>query len=501
VGATSVDGIIQQQIVTLATTNSSARVHIWGTFYANDPTTTNDDVVYISALQVEAPTPVPQQPTATPIVLTCSPAPRLQVGHAGRVAPGPLPNAMRSAPGTGSGSTVLDGPVCTNGYNWWRVNANGFIGWTAEGQASTYWLDPMTCGNGLAIRLVPGGQGRVTVTPPLPNTLRAQPNSSSAPVGEIPPGGVFNVLEGPQCGTGGRAYWRVNYNGLVGWTAEGEPGQYWLEPYTGDSYERVDGLLGTIKSLSASDPHSGADDYFEVASTSGGTARYGIASTDPSLALQIVNLRDTGTEVRVSGQLRSNVPDYNNLQINVTQMTFSSPPPTCTLPTRLSAGYTARVTAGLPNAVRTAPGLSGSTVQANLPGGAPFRVIEGPRCMDGYNWWRITTGNITGWTAEGHDGAYWLEPLMCGNNLRSQLMPGMQARVAYDPPVSNTVRSAPGEAANAIGEIPPGGVFTVLAGPECAIGGMTWWQVNYNGLVGWTAEGVPGQYWLEPIFN
>ena len=64
----------------------------------------------------------------------------------------------------------------------------------------------------------------------------------------------------------------------------------------------------------------------------------------------------------------------------------------------------------LPHPVRTAPGTSNSTVQANLPGGAPFRVIEGPRCVEGYNWWRITTGSITGWTAEGDWNEYWLEP-------------------------------------------------------------------------------------------
>jgi uncharacterized protein YraI len=47
-------------------------------------------------------------------------------------------------------------------------------------------------------------------------------------------------------------------------------------------------------------------------------------------------------------------------------------------------------------------------------------------------------------------------------------------------------------------QIPSGGTFTVLAGPTCA-NGMNWWQVNYNGTVGWTAEGDASGYWLEPL--
>ncbi len=517
VGVTSVDGSIQQQIIALAGNAGAGRVHIWGTLYANDRATPDDDVIYISAIEVEAPTAVPRQPAATPVVVACTLAPRLQAGNAGRVAPGPLPNAVRSAPGTGSGSvvlgnipggtvfTVLEGPTCRDGYNWWRVNANGFVGWTAEGQSGTYWLDPLTCGNGLSIRMIPGETGRVTLSPPVANAVRTQPGRGvGAVIGEIPPGGIFTVLSGPQCDGGGMAWWRVNYNGLLGWTGEGEGGVYWLEPYSGDVYETINNLRGTIHAIGLPEVGNAADDYFEVYNTSGPAVRYGITSTDPVIAQQIVSLRNTGTLVRISGQLRLNVPDYNNNQISVTQLVVENPapPPTCTLPTRLSAGYSARVTEGLPNAVRTAPGTgAGSTVQANIPGGTVFRVIEGPRCVEGYNWWRITTGPLTGWTAEGQGGEYWLEPLMCGNNLRSQLMPGMQGRVAYQPPVANTVRATPGEAGEAIGEIPPGGVFTVLAGPQCAIGGMTWWQVNYNGLVGWTAEGIPGQYWLEPIFN
>jgi len=66
-------------------------------------------------------------------------------------------------------------------------------------------------------RLVIGSIGHVT--PGIPNNIRAGAGTSTTYVGEIPPGGVFTVLEGPKCASG-LAWWKVTYNGLTGWTPE-----------------------------------------------------------------------------------------------------------------------------------------------------------------------------------------------------------------------------------------------------------------------------------------
>jgi hypothetical protein len=63
---------------------------------------------------------------------------------------------------------------------------------------------------------------------------------------------------------------------------------------------------------------------------------------------------------------------------------------------------------------------------------------------------------------------------------------------------ANNVRSAPTTSGDLLGQIPPGGNFMVLAGPVCAED-MAWWRVSYNDLVGWTAEGMGGEYWLAPL--
>ncbi|MCA0458087.1 MAG: SH3 domain-containing protein [Chloroflexi bacterium] len=67
----------------------------------------------------------------------------------------------------------------------------------------------------------------------LPNVLREQPGSSSQPLGQIPPEDSFIVLDGPRCTTLDKiVWWQINYNNLIGWTGEGQDGEYWLEPLT-----------------------------------------------------------------------------------------------------------------------------------------------------------------------------------------------------------------------------------------------------------------------------
>ena len=71
------------------------------------------------------------------------------------------------------------------------------------------------------------------------------------------------------------------------------------------------------------------------------------------------------------------------------------------------------------------------------------------------------------------------------------------------PGLPNAVRNAPGTGSGSvvIGEIPGGGGFSVISGPQCGNDGRTWWQVNYSGVTGWTAEGEGGAYWVEPVIS
>ncbi len=90
-------------------------------------------------------------------------------------------------------------------------------------------------------------------------------------------------------------------------------------------------------------------------------------------------------------------------------------------------------------------------------------------------------------------------PAECSSFLTPRLTVGQQGCVSDSEP--NNLRPFP-ESADVTGQIPPGGVFTVLEGPECTRGTVTvWYYVNYQGALGWTAEGSKRvmTYWLSPL--
>lgn len=83
---------------------------------------------------------------------------RMVIGRLGRVTPG-QPNRLNDRPARyktdGSGARiltnmpggetfiVLGGPVCNDGLAWWLVNYKGRIGYTAEGDSTGYWIEPV----------------------------------------------------------------------------------------------------------------------------------------------------------------------------------------------------------------------------------------------------------------------------------------------------------------------------------------------------------------------
>jgi hypothetical protein len=87
----------------------------------------------------------------------------------------------------------------------------------------------------------------------------------------------------------------------------------------------VEGWQGTIVGAPPG-PRSGGDDYLAVL-VGGIPIAYGIESVDAALAARIESLRDTGTIVRVWGQVSAGVTDWNGTQIQVDRLEIAMEAP------------------------------------------------------------------------------------------------------------------------------------------------------------------------------
>lgn len=179
---------------------------------------------------------------------------------------------------------------------------------------------------------------------------------------------------------------------------------------------------------------------------------------------------------------------------------YGTPPACAAAAPRLTIGGQGRILPGLPNVFRSNPWKgSNSEVLGQIPAGAVFAVLDGPRCANNIHWWFVNYNGALGWTGESELTTYWVEPVAvsggCPSNLPPRLWAGGWGRVL--PGLANNLRSEARIASRAVGKIPGDGIFSVITGPVCA-DGIAWWQVNYNNVIGWTAEGRWGQYWLEP---
>jgi hypothetical protein len=79
----------------------------------------------------------------------------------------------------------------------------------------------------------------------------------------------------------------------------------------------------------------------------------------------------------------------------------------------------------------------------------------------------------------------------------TRLQAGGNAQVLFDPP--NRLRNAAnGSTSTVIGLIPAGATVTLISGPTCDRG-LLYWEVDYNGTRGFTAESEGSIYYLGPV--
>lgn len=202
------------------------------------------------------------------------------------------------------------------------------------------------------------------------------------------------------------------------------------------------------------------------------------------------------------------VTALNAQNVPVTSSTITQPTAT---PTPVITGAAATVTGAFRLNVRNAPSAATGQVLTRISRNETYPIVG--RTND-TSWWQINVSGIIGWVnaryvtavnAQNVPVTFTAPPtpigplppvVQCPGFLPSRLAAGRQGRVL--PGLSNNFRDQPFLTSNVIGQIPGGAVFTVVAGPQCS-SNIAWWQVNYNGVIGWTAEGQGSAYWLEPV--
>lgn len=146
--------------------------------------------------------------------------------------------------------TILGGPVCANGYNWWHVSGEAYSvfdageetrigtgepGWVIEGAAGRLFLINISVVDPSALCYAPlplaVGRSATVLT-----GVRAheQPSLGARVIEVAPLDAEVPVLAGPVCADG-LNWWRIRVPLIGGgsveaWVAEGYPGAYFLQP-------------------------------------------------------------------------------------------------------------------------------------------------------------------------------------------------------------------------------------------------------------------------------
>lgn len=230
-----------------------------------------------------------------------------------------------------------------------------------------------------------------------PNNLRDAPGSLDI-IGQIPPGGVFRVLDGPVCTRSTvTVWWYVEYRGMRGWTAEGSKATYtyWLSPLPcprqAEARQLVPHLDGIVLEVTA------AGDDLNV-------------RTAPGLSAGIIDrlfwgdrVLWTGEQTHADGYTWYRVFFYGGLEGYIAYRPdwLVTRDPNQTTPGAM-VGKTIRITReGDKSHLRTQPSILGSREVQLLHEGDTLTIIGGPTYGDYYLWWelRLPDGR-TGWLVD-----------------------------------------------------------------------------------------------------
>jgi uncharacterized protein YraI len=162
------------------------------------------------------------------------------------------PSLQGEVVATASRGQTLSAIGRNTGADWILVESSTFTGWIAatllavDGDFQTLPIvaddSPTTptftpspapaafvCPDAPAPRLTDFAQGRVIQE--IGISFRAGPRTSDELISFIPNQAIINIIGGPNC-FDGFVWWQVSYDGEIGWVAEGDVVNYYIEPVT-----------------------------------------------------------------------------------------------------------------------------------------------------------------------------------------------------------------------------------------------------------------------------
>jgi hypothetical protein len=177
----------------------------------------------------------------------------------------------------------------------------------------------------------------------------------------------------------------------------------------------------------------------------------------------------------------------------------------CAPPLLLEPGDIVTILGGV--YIRANPNINAGIV-SYAPERIPARVLDGPVCSNGYNWWQVERQfeepTFLGWVASGLPGQQFVfpppavPPRPCPPPLDITLG---QAIATYD---GAKVRNAPTTQSAVITTALPDTSAIAVDGPVC-VEGYNWWLVDIpvgdTLYRGWIVEGVPPEVIEDPVIN
>jgi hypothetical protein len=122
---------------------------------------------------------------------------------------------------------VLRISAASFGTEWWSLSISNWV-LTADEQER----GALSClfDQTVPARLEVGARARVTFTDGTPSRLRAEPGLDGTEIAQMAEGTEFSVIGGPWCADEYR-WWQLELDdGMIGWSAEGDAEDYFLEP-------------------------------------------------------------------------------------------------------------------------------------------------------------------------------------------------------------------------------------------------------------------------------